>query len=158
VYDPNIPQLLDSDPASASNVFNPLFLRLITNIHALRVVINALTGYDLSGAVGTFAQLPPGAGLPAGTLILVWADENHGGQTTVYQLNATGQWEFLEVFTAFSSHIGQLVYSEDGVHGLRYYDGVLYVFNGSTWESVTEEDTTERFDDTHYGADYFVPQ
>ena len=38
VYDPNIRALQDSDPASASSVFNPLLVQLISNIHAVKLL------------------------------------------------------------------------------------------------------------------------
>lgn len=37
VYNAQIPALLDSDPARAETVFNPLFLRIITNVHAVKL-------------------------------------------------------------------------------------------------------------------------
>lgn len=46
VYDPEIRALQDSDPASASTVFNPLFERLITNIHALKLLADGKANGD----------------------------------------------------------------------------------------------------------------
>ena len=40
-FDLNIPTLLDSDPASATLVFNPLFQQLVSNLQALYLVTQA---------------------------------------------------------------------------------------------------------------------
>lgn len=42
VYLPVIPALMDSDPARATTVFNPLFLQIITNIHAVKIFADKL--------------------------------------------------------------------------------------------------------------------
>ena len=39
-YNTEIRQLQDSDPASATSIFNPLFQRLIENIHAIKLLID----------------------------------------------------------------------------------------------------------------------
>ena len=62
VYDPKIRALLNSDDASATGVFNPLFRQLIENTHALRLMLKSGevmkgTGDPTSstpGAVGQF--------------------------------------------------------------------------------------------------------
>ncbi|MCL1862015.1 MAG: hypothetical protein FWF78_00425 [Defluviitaleaceae bacterium] len=100
IYDENIPALLDQDPASASLVFNPLFLRLIINIHALkqttdvfRALLYAITGYEINNAVNTFSELPPAGGLSEGTFFLVMEDETRGGKSSVYKI-VGGEWVF----------------------------------------------------------------
>lgn len=57
VYDPEIRALQDSDPASASTVFNPLFERLITNIHALKLLADGKAELSEGGKV-PLSQLP----------------------------------------------------------------------------------------------------
>lgn len=57
VYDPEIRALQDSDPASASSVFNPLFERLITNIHALKLLADGKAELSEDGKV-QLEQLP----------------------------------------------------------------------------------------------------
>lgn len=42
VYNPEITQLQDTDPASATNTFNPLFQKLINNTHAVKKTADAL--------------------------------------------------------------------------------------------------------------------
>lgn len=39
-YTENIPKLLDTDPASATDTFNPLFQKIINNIHSNKTGIN----------------------------------------------------------------------------------------------------------------------
>lgn len=46
VYDPNIRALQDSDPASASSVFNPLLTQLISNIHAVKLLADGKANGD----------------------------------------------------------------------------------------------------------------
>ena len=41
-YNPAIPSLLDQDPASATQTFNPLFLRIIENAHAVKLAADRL--------------------------------------------------------------------------------------------------------------------
>lgn len=115
VYDPEIPALLDEDPASASQVFNPLFQRLINNTHAvqllfavLRSQLMAITGYDISGAVGAFYELPPAGGFPVGTLFLVHADETREGRTTVYRVGEGSEWVFVAVLESYESRLNEI--------------------------------------------------
>ena len=101
VYNPEIPSLIDKDPASATLTFNPLFLRLIENAHALKLTadtlnfqVSMLTGYDIARTVNTHADLPSAAGLQVGTLVAVRSDETRGGISAIFELNAAGQWVF----------------------------------------------------------------
>ena len=52
VYDPNIEQLEDQDPASATQTFNPLIQRLIINTHAARKAATNIDG-------GSFVEPDP---------------------------------------------------------------------------------------------------
>jgi len=70
VYDPNIRALLDSDPASASGVFNPLFEQLIANIHAVKLLVDRKADAGADGKV-PLEQLPIDSKLAAGSNNLV---------------------------------------------------------------------------------------
>ena len=51
-YDPNIRELQDSDPASASGIFNPLLQKIISNIHFLKL------RQDKKADIGTDGKIP----------------------------------------------------------------------------------------------------
>jgi len=98
VYDANIPTLLNTDPASASNTFNPLVQRLVTNIHAvknisdtIKIQLEALTGLEIDGLAEMFAGLPQASEFAAGTTFLVKADETQSGQASLWRVEA-GSW------------------------------------------------------------------
>ena len=57
-YDPNIRKLQDSDPASASGVFNPLIQMIVGNIAAVKALA------DSKAALGEAGKIPAGQ-LPA---------------------------------------------------------------------------------------------
>lgn len=74
-YDPLIRQLQDTDPASASNTFNPVIQRLVTNIHAA-----ILAARNKAGVV----VIPAGEDIPVAdrqphTLYLKVTDVQTGG-------------------------------------------------------------------------------
>ena len=134
-YNPVIPSLLDQDPASATNTFNPLFLRLIENAHAIKLAaetlqlqVSVLTGGHVARAVGTHANLPNGFDFLPGTRIAVRADETHGGLSTLYELNTEGQWIFIgemagSVFSNLFSQIADSVFAHDTdpqAHGSQF--------------------------------------
>ena len=55
-YDPEIRMLQDADPASASNTFNPLFLKMICNTHAIKLLIDEASGsYSVTPLVGNLS-------------------------------------------------------------------------------------------------------
>ena len=57
VYDPNIRALQDSDPASASGVFNPLLAQLINNIHAVKLLADGkANGESMQAALQDIAN------------------------------------------------------------------------------------------------------
>lgn len=64
-YNPTIGALLDSDPARAETVFNPLFLHIISNIHAIKIAADSKSPlthdhdsqYDPLGAADAVAAL-----------------------------------------------------------------------------------------------------
>lgn len=64
-YNPTIGALLDSDPARAETVFNPLFLHIISNIHAIKIAADSKSPlthdhdsqYDPLGAADAVAVL-----------------------------------------------------------------------------------------------------
>ena len=66
VYNPNIRQLQDSDPARASTIFNPLFTQLIENIHAVKKSADAAqaaaeeAGESAGGAIPATEKGAPG--------------------------------------------------------------------------------------------------
>ena len=101
-YNPQIPSLMDKDSASATSTFNPLFLRLIENTHAVKLAadtlnfqVSMLTGFDVSRTVGAHSDLPSAAGLRPGTLIAVRSDETREGISAIYELDIAGQWVFV---------------------------------------------------------------
>lgn len=66
VYNPNIRALQDSDPARASTIFNPLFIQLIENIHAVKKAADAAqeaaeeAGESAGGAIPAEQKGAPG--------------------------------------------------------------------------------------------------
>lgn len=85
VYSENIRRLQDNDPASASQIFNPLIARLIENIASVKRTADGAATLDGSGKVpaGQLPSLCPfaaGRSAPADTLKL-WIDTtaNTGG-------------------------------------------------------------------------------
>ena len=66
VYEPEIRALQDSDPASASTVFNPLIERLIANIHAVKQLADGKAVLSADGKV-PLEQLPMAGALSAGS-------------------------------------------------------------------------------------------
>ena len=64
-YNPTIGALLDSDPARAETVFNPLFLHIISNVHAIKLFAEGMSPinhnhdsqYDPLGAADAVAIL-----------------------------------------------------------------------------------------------------
>lgn len=84
-YSENIRKLQDNDPASASQIFNPLFARLIENIASVKRKADGAATLDAGGKVPA-AQLPSlcpfvaGTSAPADKLKL-WIDTtaNTGG-------------------------------------------------------------------------------
>jgi hypothetical protein len=113
VYDAGMAQLRDSDPASATDTFNPLFQRLINNTHAVKKEVNAITGFDIAGAVGSYADLPDPAGLAAGTQYAVEADETHGGAPAVHEVGhdageGANMWRFLAEMPDMQAHAAAL--------------------------------------------------
>ena len=84
-YSEDIRKLQDTDPASASQIFNPLFARLIENIASVKRQTDRAATLDAGGKVPA-AQLPSlcpfvaGDSAPEDTLKL-WIDttENTGG-------------------------------------------------------------------------------
>jgi len=61
----------------------------------IRAQLAALIGHAIAGIVNTVSDLPPPASLPPGTVLLVRADENHGGVSTLYEVRETGEWAFI---------------------------------------------------------------
>lgn len=82
VYNPNIRQLQDSDPARASTIFNPLFSQIIENVHAVKKEADealnaaeqagesagAAIPADQKGAPGGLAELDESGHVPASQL------------------------------------------------------------------------------------------
>ena len=68
IYDPVIPALIDEDPASATEVFNPLVQRLITNTHAVRndLTLHTHTASDIDSGTIDSARLPLATTNPVG--------------------------------------------------------------------------------------------
>lgn len=49
---------------------------------------------------------------------------------------ATNTANINTVTTNLANHIADEVYTENGVHGLRYYNNLLQFYNGTTWETI----------------------
>jgi len=47
---------------------------------------------------------------------------------------------------ALNEHIMDLISTETGTHGIRFFDNVLQFWNGEAWEDVTRQDLIERVD------------
>jgi len=68
-------------------------------INSLEDQFNSLTGFNITGAVDRFADLPDPSGKPHGTMFLVRTDETRGGITAIYEVDAAHEWIFLAEFT-----------------------------------------------------------
>lgn len=137
VYTTNIRALQDTDPARASDIFNPLFMKILDNIHAIKLAADTLAGVTLSGIVEKYSALPPADGLVNGVMYLVQKDETRldskgNPKSTIYKV-VDGVWEYVRDYNAADFFRDRSVASEEGVFGLRYWDGKLQIKDGDEW-------------------------
>lgn len=92
-------------------------------------ILYRISQYDLPNYVPAAGQMAwminPVWNLVVGNASEVIVNVDPAGLVTVGQLN---------------DHILQSVFSQDGVHGIRFYNGVLYVHNGVSWVIVSSGD------------------
>ena len=98
VFTKDIPSLQNTDPASATDIFNPWITPIIDNISTTKLLTDALTGISVSGVVPTRAALPSAPSLPNDTMFLVQQDETRQNATTIYK-TASGAWVFVQNYT-----------------------------------------------------------
>ena len=60
-----------------------------------------------------------------------------------------------DVTALMQTHINQTVYSSNGVHGIRFYQGVLEIYNGEAWFPVTRQDNGATFGAAFFGTANF---
>jgi len=135
-YTTAIPSLQDTDPASASEIFNPWIMPMLVNIHALKLLSNALTGVDVFGVVPTFSDLPPAIGMPVGTIFLILADETRPGSPSALYEAIGGAWVYKQDYSVYGAMQGLTIATEDGLFGLRFWEGKLQVKDGDDWIDV----------------------
>ncbi|MCL2617923.1 MAG: hypothetical protein FWD98_02595 [Defluviitaleaceae bacterium] len=92
-----IDNLTSSSAVAALSANQGRVLKLMVN--SLDEKLNSLTGFNITGAVDRFADLPDPLGLPSGTIYLVRTDETRGNVTAIYEVNSSQAWVFLAEFT-----------------------------------------------------------
>ena len=88
-YDPEIPELLNEDLASATGTFNPLFQRLIDNTHAHENRLNETKKFVLNFAVSEWVQ--------SGTIfkITISSNSNNIGANPIIQVQRLQNGSFV---------------------------------------------------------------
>ena len=131
---------------------------LASSLRDIIIKINALSGFQISGIVPTYADLPDPATMPENIMYLVLADETHldadsNPQSTVYEVIG-GVWEYAGIFGGVD--ITNLVTKDminmpDGVAGLDENGNLILPPNivESIWK-VGDILETGRIPDSNY--------
>lgn len=116
-YTEEIPKLLDSDSASATDTFNPLFQKIINNVHSVKQ-----NSIKLEGGIEQQKE--------------THKTDFENCMSEVNKLNNRLE----KIYGDFEKHTGRTsVTDKNGVHGLRYFKNKMQINDNGIWRNFYDD-------------------